>query len=376
MASGSALKIAIVSTQRKWYGGEEEVYLLAEGLRRRSHNVHIIARRGGVLAQRMKAEGYAVGEFAGNGRSPLGLWQIRRQLRRLRPDVLQYNDSHALTAAGLASCGLGIPVRVAMRHVSLPIRSPRRFGALSDRVVCVSNAVADVCREAGLPSEKLRVVFAVTDPERVRAGDRDKGRAAAGVGGDWPMILVVASLNEHKGHAFLLDAMPAVLRRHPNVAVVLAGDGPQRESLQLQAKQLGIDDNVRFLGYRRDVPDLIRAADLLVLPSFAGEGLPVTLLDAMFAGVPFVATVVGGVPDLTGGTEATEEPVAWVVPPRNVDALTAAIIDAFDHPDDRARRADRARQRAERMFTPDQMVDGMLEVYREVLARKSNHAGT
>jgi len=328
-----------------------------------------MARRDGAMAERMEAEGFEVVAFSGGGRGPRAIWQMRRALRRLRPDVLHYNDPHALTAAGLASVGLGIPARIAMRHVSWPIHSPWRFRRLSDRVVCVSNAVAGVCRSAGLPPDMLRVVFECTDPQKVRAGNRRQGRLAAGVSDDRPMILVVASLNEHKGHAFLLEALPTVFGRYPNAAVVLAGDGPQKESLQLQARQLKVEDRVQFLGYRKDIPDLIRAADLLVLPSLAGEGLPLTLVDSMFAGVPFVATAVGGIDDITGGDASAGEPVAWVVEPRDSTALAAAIIEALDNPEQRALRADRARLRAERFFTADHMVDAMLAVYREVLEK-------
>ncbi len=376
MRSDSSLTIAVASTQRKWYGGEEEVYLLAQGLRRYGHRAHILARGGGALAERMKSEGFAVGEFFGNGRSPWGLWQIRRHLRRIRPDVLQYNDPHALTAAGLASVGLGIPVRIAMRHVSLPIHAPWRFHAFSDRVVCVSHAVAEVCQAAGLPPSMTRVVFASTDPREVRGGNRGHGRLAAAVGSDDLMILVVASLKEPKGHSFLFDAMPPVLKRFPNARLVLAGDGEQRESLQSQAARLQFGEQVRFLGYRRDVPDLIRAADLLVLPSYAGEGLPVTLMDAMFAGVPVVTTTAGGIPDLTQSDDPQGEPLAWVVPPRDSGALAEAIIQALGDPAERSRRADRARRRAERLFTPERMVDAFLEVYREVQMAKHEGRST
>ncbi len=361
---GPSLTIAIVSTQREWYGGEQQIWLLAQGLRRRRHNVQILARRGGKLAERMRDDGFAVGEFSGNGRSPLALWQIRRLLRRMRPDVLQYNDSHALTSAGLASYGLRIPVRVGMRHVLWPIRSPWRFRAFCDRMACVSNAVAEVCRASGLPPEMLRVVFAATDPENVQSGDPHQGRRAADVNEDRPMLLAVAGLNENKGHAFLLDAFVAVLARYPNAALVLAGDGPLRERLQRQCEQLGIDASVRFLGYSRDVPDLVQAADLLVLPSLA-EGLPVTLMDAMFAGVAIVATAVGGVVDLLGTGEQRDEPVAWMVPPSDSAALATAIIEALADPPQRVLRAQRARLRAEQLFTADHMVDAMLALYRE-----------
>jgi glycosyltransferase involved in cell wall biosynthesis len=180
------------------------------------------------------------------------------------------------------------------------------------------------------------------------------------------MILVVASLNRHKGHAALLDALPAVLQRHPQVRLVLAGDGPEKQSLQSQAEQLGIQASVTLLGYRRDVPDLMRAADLLVLPSLAGEGLPVTLLDAMFAGVPIVATPIGGAPELLGPSDAAE-PAGRLAPPGDSGALAHAILDALDRPEESILRAQRARLRAEQSFTPEHLVEGMLAVYWEVL---------
>jgi glycosyltransferase involved in cell wall biosynthesis len=369
MTSDAPLTVAVVSTQKDWYGGEEAAYLLSQGLRRHGHRVHVLARRNGRFARRMNDEGFSVAEFAGNGQNPLALWQIRRCLRRLRPDVLHYNDPHAVTAAGLASVGLKIPVRVAVRHVAWPIRSPRRFLAFCDRIICVSHAVADVCRAGKFPPEMLRVVFLAGDPERVLAGDRRRGRLAAGVADDRTMILVVAGLNENKGHAFLLDAMPAVLQRHPDAHLILAGDGPQAEPLQHQTQRLGIESHVRFLGYRRDIPDLLHAADLVVLPSLA-EGFGLAVVDAMFAGVPVVATATGGVADIAGTNDPKCEPVAWVVRPGDSKALAAAVIESLDSPEQRRLRTDLARQRAERLFTPDRMVDGTLAVYREVLTEK------
>jgi glycosyltransferase involved in cell wall biosynthesis len=364
----SCLTVALVSTQRHWYGGEGQLLLLADGLRRRGHQVRILARRHGKPAQRMRDEGFAVSEFAGAGRNPVALWQIRRHLRRIAPDVLQYGDAHALTAAGLASCGLGIAARIAVRNVAWHIRAPWRFRAFADRVLCVSPAVAEVCRADGLPADSLRVVFAGADPRQAGAGDRRRGRLAAGVDPAQRMLLVVASLTENKGHAFLLDALPAVLDRHPQTCLVLTGEGPSKEPLQLQARRLGVEGRVRFVGYRPDVPDLVQAADLVVLPSLA-EGLPVCLLDAMLAGVPIVTSAVGGIPDLVGSQNSQSEPVAWMVPARDSPALSAAIIEALDNPRQCALRAQRARDRAERTFTADCMVEATLAVYRELLPR-------
>ena len=176
--SSTALTIALVSTQRLWHGGEEQARLLAVGLRGRGCRCVVLARRGGKFAERMAAEGIEVEEFSGGGRSLTALRQIRRTLRRIRPDVLHYNDSHAISAAGVTSLGLRIPVRVAARRVDFPIRSPRQYRWFCDGVICVSHAVAEVCRQGGIPDRLLHVVHDGVDPARARSGDRrgDAGR--------------------------------------------------------------------------------------------------------------------------------------------------------------------------------------------------------
>ena len=371
--SSTAMTVALVSTQRRWHGGEEQARLLAVGLRRRGCRCVVLARRGSLFAEQMADEGFEVVTFSGGGRGPAALWRIRRALRRIRPDVLHYNDSHAIGGAGLASLGLRIPARIAARRVDFTIRSPKQYRWFCDCVVCVSGAVADVCREGGIPDRLLRVVHDGVDPARVRSGDRARGRQALSLNDDQTLLLTVATLTDHKGHRFLLEALPEVVRKAPNVVLALAGDGELRSALQQQAERLGIDSHVRFLGFRDDVPDLIHAADLFVLPSHK-EGLCSTLIDVMLAGCPIVATTAGGIPDLigpppcrTGCQPVPREPVAWLVPPRDPRALARAILQALDSPDQCAAMRECACRRAEQRFTADQMVESTLAVYRELL---------
>jgi len=360
------LSVVLVSTQRRWYGGEEQARLLAAGLRDGGHQCAILARRDGAFAQRMAAEGFPVATFSGNGRNVPSLWQIRRSLRRVRPDVLHFNDPHALSSAGLASLGLCIAARVAARRASFEIRFAARYRFLCDRVVCVSQDVARVCREGGIPSQRLRVVHDGVDPSRVRSGDRERGRRALGLSDEQPLLLTVARLTEPKGHEFLIGALPEVVERHPNVCVALVGDGELSRPLQMQARQLGVDSHVRFFGYRDDVPDLIQAADLFVFPSHT-EGLGSTLIDAMLAGRAIVTTTGGGIPDLTASDDPHTDAVAWTVPPCDSRALALAILESLDSPQKRARLGEQARRRAERLFTARHMVDATLAVYRELL---------
>jgi glycosyltransferase involved in cell wall biosynthesis len=360
----SDLTVALASTQRRWHGGEEQARLLGVGLRRRGCRCVVLARRGGDFAERMAADGFEVVAFAGGGRNPAALWQMRQALRRARPDVLHYNDSHAITGAGLASLGLHIPARIAARRVDFLLRSPRPYRWFCDRVVCVSQAVRRVCCEGGLPEPMLRVVHDGVDPARVASGDRGRGRQSLGLSDNQTLLLTVAKLTDHKGHRFLLEALPDVIQAAPNVVVALAGDGELRETLERQAEQLGVQSHVRFLGFRNDVYDLLHAADVFVLPSHL-EGLCSTLIDVMLARRTIVTTTAGGIPDLVGSDERGGAPVAWTVPPRDPKALAAAIVHALASPEECSRMHELAYRRAQERFTADCMVEATLAVYRE-----------
>jgi glycosyltransferase involved in cell wall biosynthesis len=386
----SCLTVALVSTQRDWHGGEEQARLLAVGLRRRGCRCAILARRGGALAGRMAADGFEVFSFSGNGRSPAALWQIRRHLRRLRPDVLRYNASHAVSGAGLAALGLPIAARIAARRVSFPLRSPWIYRWLCDFVACVSRDVFRMCLRDGIPEAMLRVVHDGVDPARVWSGDRQRGRLALGLADHQTLLLTVAKLTDPKGHRFLLEALPTVIGKVPQLVVALAGDGELRETLERQAQQLGIQSHVRFLGYRHDVPDLIHAADLFVLPSLA-EGLCSTLIDVMLAERPIVTTTAGGIPELVGAEKSIEDqstynppsppaplpqagegssaPVAWTVSPGDSQALADAILLALESLHCSATMQRQARQRAESLFTADCMVEATLAMYREAVQK-------
>ncbi len=225
----------------------------------------------------------------------------------------------------------------------------------------------------------LRVVHDGVDPDRVGGGDRRRGRCSLGVSKDQLLLVTIAKLTDCKGHRFLLEALPAVIEKHPGLTVAFAGDGELREPLEQQARRLGVEQHVRFLGYRHDVPDLIQAADLYVHPSHQ-EGLCSTIIEAMLAGRTIVTTVAGGIPDLVGGeplpsplaplpeVEGKRGPVAWTVPPCNSAALAEAILRALASPQTCATMQERARRRAEELFAAECMVEATLAVYREVLA--------
>jgi len=152
--------------------------------------------------------------------------------------------------------------------------------------------------QVGMPASQLQVIYnGVKSITPVSDAEIERCRAELDLKPGILVIGAVGSLYHVKGHRYLLDAMPAVLKRHPNVVLLLVGRGDLEVPLKEQAKRLGIEERVRFLGMRQDVPKLLAVMDVFVLPSLS-EGLSMALLEAMASGKPVVATRVGGNPEL------------------------------------------------------------------------------
>ena len=354
-----------VSTQKTWFGGELQAFLLICGLRERGHRVIVFARRDGMFSAQARDAGFEVREIARRGRRPTSLWRIRQWLKEIRPDITHAHDSHALTAVGLASIGLKIPLRVAARRVYFPIRSTIKFTRLVDIVIAISNPVAQACSDSGIPPEMLRVVHSGIDPSRARTGCRDLGREILNVSRNDILLLMVANLTHCKGHETLLAAMPTILDRHPNVRLALVGSGELDKKLRRKVSFLDLDDSVQFLGFRSDIPDLLAAADLFVMPSLH-EGLCTSLIDAMFAELPVVASSAGGIRDLLG-LDSPEGPCGHIVEPGDSKSLSDAILAAINDPHAVNCLKQRALIRANDHFTHSKMVEGTLSVYSENL---------
>ena len=300
---------------------------------------------------------------------PWRVWAVRRRLRTLAVDVVYFNDAHALTLGGLSARNLPGVATIAARRASFPIRSAQRYRRLCKRIFCVSECVRQRCVECGIPEAKLRVVHDGVDPRRVESGSRQRGREALALQEEEALLLSVGSLAECKGHRFLIDAMPAVRQQFPNARLAIAGAGNQQAQLTAQIARLGLQSHVHLLGFRHDVPDLIQACDLFVFPSIE-EGLGSTLIDAMLAQRPIVATNAGGIPDVVAASTPGRSEVAWVVPAGDSPALNVAIREALSQPDAAALVAQRAQRRAWDHFTVDQMVDRSIGEFQIAVAEQ------
>lgn len=325
-------------------GGAESVTAdLAAHLAGAGHDV-CVASSGGWRADALARDGVATLDLPLATRGAGGLLRAAARLRhaaRVRPvDVVHAHNVRASLAAHLGTRWgrRGRPPLVTTVHGLADSDYPRaaRVLATSDVVVAVSGDVADRLARAGLDRGRTTVVENAVPPPSSVTDQRAAVRAELGVGG--PLVLCVARLAPPKRVDLLLDAWPGV----PAATLVVVGDGPDRAALERRA-----GDRVRFLGTRPDVGRLLAAADLLVLPSDR-EGLPMAVLEAMAAGVPVVASAVGG---LTGlGADTVE-----LVGAGSAAALGAAVRDLLADDARRSTLAARGLRLVEERFSAARM---------------------
>jgi glycosyltransferase involved in cell wall biosynthesis len=290
--------------------------------------------------------------------------RLRALLRDLEPDILQTHLYHPNLYGRLASLGLGLKGRVATVHNLYKRVKLHRcllnylLGRVSDCVVVFSPEVGqDVLAYDHVPPARLRLV---SPGIRLEGLEVPESQAAArqrlGVTGF--CLGTVARLEEQKGLEDLLAAVKQIIPEIPELTLLIVGDGSRRSRLEAQARSLGLAPAVRFLGMRRDVPLVLKALDLFVMPS-RWEGIPLTLLEAMGAGLPAVSTRVGRAAEII-----TPEVNGLLVPPGDVPALAAALLSAYRRPAVRRAWAREARLTVRQRYSLDCLLGEFAQIYR------------
>ena len=236
-----------------------------------------------------------------------------------------------------------------------------------DRVICVSRSTHDDhIQLLGRDPDKIVAVPNCIDLEKFSPHAAPDGlRAELGIEPDTPIVGTVSRFGERrKGNSYFLQMAASLATNHPRARFLLAGDGPLRSELEAEARELGIADRVFFTGDRRDIPRVLSAMTVFVMPSLY-EGGPYTVLEAMGCGVPTVSTPVGLVPDAIVHGES-----GFLVPPADAAALATAVRRLLADPGLRQRFARNGRAVVEQRFSAAAMVEGVVEVYRDVLRQR------
>lgn len=367
-----AIRLAQLITELDPGGAERVVYELATGLDPKRFLQVVVSLK--------PADGQIAEELAGSGVRVLSvgmrtkldffaLWRLERILKEEAVQMLHTHLFHADILGRLAAAKAGVRAVISTAHVVEGRFRPwrhwveRATSHLVDAEVCVSEAVRRYMLEHGcMPVEKLRVIWNGVDPARFAGPfDRASIRRSLGIRGDEPLLLSVGRLRRQKGHDIALRAFAIISGRMPSARLLVAGDGPERKRLERLVRRLGLEGRACFIGQRRDVPELLAAADCVLMPS-RYEGFGLAVAEAMAAGRPVVASRVDSLMELI------EDGVSGLlVEPEDPQALAEGALKVLGSSSLAQSLGARGKARVVERFTLQAMLKAHEELY-EMLA--------
>jgi glycosyltransferase involved in cell wall biosynthesis len=363
------LRLLLVVDSLEVGGAERHVVDLAMALHRKGHEVEVACSVSGGLSEPLEAAGVPVWPLARRlvkRRVSVAYARgIRRLLGERRFDLVHAHIFASAIAAAIATLGKGVPL-VITEHTEASWqtwrtrRVSRWAHRRAKRVIAVSTPIERrLIERDGVPPHLVTRIPNAVIPASDEPPDPAGPLPDAWVEG--PLVGVVARLQPEKGVANFLKAAARVSEISPRARFLVVGDGPLREELLNLVEHLGISERVRFLGYRTDSRALMGLMDLLVVPSLT-EGSPLIVLEAMAAGVPVVASAVGGIPDqVRHGREGI------LVPPDDPDALGDALGALLRDPAYARRLGEAGRRRTENEFSHETLVRRIEAVYRTAI---------
>lgn len=352
-------------------GGQKLTALVAVGLRRRGYDITVVnLGHSGVYEDYLRKNGVpaiSIGmrdglDMRAIGVNVLGVVKLWSLLLRCRWDVVHTHMFRTALLTAFVARLSGARLYGTSHRIYYPRWQPRIERMLSrwqEAVVVDSAAVGEILRaETLIDRQKYVVIHNGIDPaEFAETPARAEARRTLSIANQSIVITCVAHLAPHKGQQHLLEAFARIAGRYPQACLLLVGDGPLREMLTDRATELGLAEHVRLTGARNDLPTVLAASDVLVLPSVF-EGFGIVQAEAMHLGLPVIAT------DRGGSTEVVEDGVTgYLVPFGDISALTGYLEHLVADPAQRAEMGTAGRSRVDRMFTQDAMVDGYEELY-------------
>jgi glycosyltransferase involved in cell wall biosynthesis len=359
------MKILHTESSDGWGGQEMRIVAEMQGLRSRGHVLELAAPRTARVHQEAARLGFRVHDVPIGRKSLRGVFAMRELLRRGGFDVVNTHSSHDGWMTALANVLVARPVPlVRTRHTTAAVSRKATTAWVYNRAAAIVTT-GEVLRRTLIDVNGFRMpirsVPTGVDPERFFPGDAAAARAELGL----PQVFtvgIVAGVRSWKGHRFLVEAVRQLHQAGRALQLLIVGEGPKMEEVQAQVAAAGLTDVVRFVGHDAHPERWMRAMDLFVLPSYANEGVPQALMQAMLCGLPSVTTHVGCISDI-----AHDGRTALIVPPQDAAALADAIARLMDDPAQRERLGKAAREFALEHCTIAVMCDAMEEVFRSVV---------
>ena len=359
------MKIVHTEASCGWGGQEIRILEEARGLIARGHDVSVLCAPGARIFTEAARFGVPIAVLPiGRKRLP-GLFAMRHWLLANRPDVVNTHSSTDSWLTGLACATLAQPPAVVRtRHISAPVTanagSKWLYGRSARHVVTTGESLKQILvRDLGLGPDRVTSVPTGIDTQRFAPGDKAAVRQALGLDAGRHYLGIVATLRSWKGHLYLLEAFAEL--KLADWTLLIVGEGPMVGNIEKRIAELNLHGRAVLVGQKTDPEAWMRALDIFCLPSYANEGVPQALMQAMLTGLPIVTTPVGAILEAVRDGET-----ALVVTPQDSAALAAAIRRLITDNALATRLGSAARERAVAHFSREGMLVRMENIFSAV----------
>lgn len=361
------MKILHTEASCGWGGQEIRILEEARGLIRRGHDVVVACPPHARLAQEARRFGVPIEALPIEFKTLAGFSALRRHLASYRPDVVNSHSSADSWLNALACATISRPPAIVRtRHISARVgANPFNRWLYRSAAAIVTTGLSlrgHLIEQLALDPDRVYSIPTGIDMQRFTPVEAEIAKRALGLDLSLRFVGIVATLRSWKGHLFLLDALAMIDR--PDLHLLVVGEGPMRGPIEARIAELGLDGRVTLVGQQDDPERWLPALDVFCLPSYANEGVPQALLQAMACSLPIVTTPVGAILEAVADGES-----ALVVPPKNASALAAAICRLLDHSELAAQLGAKARIQVSANYSLPTMLDRMEATFAKAVSR-------
>lgn len=366
------MRILLLTTHLNIGGIPVYTISLAKGLSQKGHNV-AVASYGGDLVYQLNDIGIQHFSINTNTKSILSykIWasffRLKKLFKNFRPDIIHAQTRVTQFLAHLLSGNLKAPYITTCHGLYKPRLERKILGCWGKKTIAISRPVAEHLMKAfSLKKENIEIIHNAVALEKFTKNytedEKNNIRSRLGLG-NGAVIGSVSRLSEVKGHRFLIEAIKGLQYDYPHIQLLIVGDGPEKENLKKLAQRLGIEKNVFFAGNISSPEEIYPIIDIFVHPAYWQEPFGLSIIEAMAAGKPVIATRVGAVPEIVRENEN-----AILVRPKDADEISNALRQLLASEDLRRRFGENSARIAKEKFSLAVMTDKILKVYEEVVA--------
>jgi glycosyltransferase involved in cell wall biosynthesis len=358
------LKLSILHTESSMGWGGQEIRIVREslGMMERGHRLAIAASAGSIIFRKAKESGIKALPLDFKKTNPLSVSRTMDMIAREQPDIINtHSSSDSWVATIAARLSRSHPKIIRTKHLSTPVKSSFSarliYGILPHAVMTTGEEIRANMIRAGYLADKIVSVPTGIDLDRF---DSSKTRPAFKPAGF--AVGMVGVLRSWKGHQYLIQAIPAIIDRIPDAMFFIVGEGPQRPHLEEFIAGLPYRDKIVMLGHREDVPEIMAAMDVIVHPSFANEGVPQSVLQALAMERPVIASDAGAIKEvvINGVT-------GMLIEPRNSQQIAEKVIEIHAKPDLASSFGKDGRQLVENTHSVGHMLDRVEGLYHRLM---------